>query len=83
MSMTDELKRVYVGSRVEGLFLKEMLTESGIGFMMKDAFQSSIQAGWADGLPEDRVRIFVDTANYEKAMKLIDNYFAERDGSTK
>jgi len=79
MSMSDELKRVYVGSRVEGLFIKEMLKESNIGFMEKDAFQSSIQAGWADGLPEDSVRIFVDLENFEKAKKLIDDYSAERD----
>ena len=78
MSMTDELKRVYVGSKVEGLFIKEMLKESGIGFMEKDAFQASIQAGWADGLPEDRVRIFVDSENFEKAKKLIEDYVAER-----
>lgn len=55
-----------------------MLEESGIGFMVKDAFQSSIQAGWADGLPEDRIRIFVDAKNYDKAMKLIDDYHASR-----
>jgi hypothetical protein len=78
MSMTDELKRVYVGSRVEGLFLKEMLKEAGIGFMEKDAFQSSIQAGWADGLPEDSMRLFVDPENYDKAKALIDNYLANR-----
>ncbi len=79
MSISDELKRVYVGSRVEGLFIKEMLTEKKIGFMEKDAFQSSIQAGWADGLPEDRIRIFVDSENFEKAKKLIDEYISERD----
>lgn len=77
--MTDELKRVYVGSKVEALFIKEMLKEGGISFMEKDAFQSSIQAGWADGLPEDRVRIFVDSDNFEKAKKLIEDYTAERD----
>lgn len=79
MSLSDELKRVYVGTKVEGLFIKEMLKESGIGFMEKDAFQSSIQAGWADGLPDDSVRIFVDSENFDKAKKLIDNYAAERD----
>ena len=79
MSISDELKKVYVGSRVEGLFIKEMLEESGIGFMVKDAFQSSIQAGWADGLPEDRIRIFVDAENYDKAIKLIDDYHASRE----
>ena len=75
MSITDELRNVYTGSRIEGLFLKEMLQESGIGFMEKDAFQSSIQAGWADGLPEDRIRLFVSTDVYDKAMKLINEYF--------
>lgn len=79
MSMTDELKRVYVGSRVETLFIKEMLKESGIGFMEKDVLQSSMQAGWVDGLPEDRVRIFVNSENFEKAKKLIEGYIAERD----
>ncbi|MFK5856115.1 MAG: DUF2007 domain-containing protein [Bacteroidota bacterium] len=78
MSLSDELKRVFVGSKVEGLFLKEMLKESGIGYMEREAFQSSIQAGWADGLPEDTIRLFVDADNYDKAKKLIDEYFAER-----
>lgn len=77
--MSDELKKVFVGSKVDGLFIKEMLKESGIGYMEKDAFQASIQAGWADGLPGDTVRIFVDAESYDKAKKLIDEYLAERD----
>ncbi len=77
--MSEDIKKVYVGTEVEGLFIKEMLQESGIEIMMKDAFQSSIQAGWADGLPGDSVRIFVKIEMYDKAKKLIDEYFAQRD----
>jgi len=79
MSMSDELKKVYVGSKVEGLFLKEMLTESGIGFMEKDTLQSSVQAGWADGLPGDSVQLFVNVENYDKAKALIASYMANRE----
>jgi len=77
--MSDEIKIVYSGSRTEGLFIKEILEESGIKLMFRDAFQSSIQAGWADGLPEDRIKIYVDIKDYEDAKKLLDAYFASRD----
>lgn len=77
--MSDDLKLVYSGSRTEGLFINEMLNESGIGSIMKDAFQSGIQAGWPNGLPENRLRILVDSANSEKAKALIEEYFATRD----
>ena len=77
--MLDEIGRVYVGSRVEGLFIKEMLEEAGIGTISKDALQASMQAGWADGLPADTVRIFVENENIDKAKSLIDKYIEERD----
>lgn len=77
--MSDEIKLVYEGSRTEGLFIKEMLDESNIKMMFRDVFQSSIQAGWADGLPEDRIKIFVDTTNFEEARNLLEEYFTTRD----
>ncbi len=77
--MSNELELVYEGSRVEGLFIHEMLEESKMGSIMKDILQSSIQAGWVDGLPEDRIEIFVDNENSEKAKSLIEEYFASRD----
>lgn len=67
--MSKDLKLAYTGSRVEGLFIQEMLEESNIHFIVKDAFQSSILAGWADGLPDDSVQIYVETMNFENAKK--------------
>ncbi len=77
--MTDEISLVYTGSRVEGLFLEELLKENGIGCMRKDMLEESIGAGWAQGSPEDAVKIYVETFNYEKAKKVLDDYFASRD----
>jgi len=77
--MADELSLVYTGSRVEGLFLEELLKENGIGCMRKDTLKESVSAGWAQGSPEDAVKIYVETFNYEKARKVLDDYFASRD----
>ncbi len=75
----DELSLVYTGSRVEGMFLEDLLKENGIGCMRKDTLEESIGAGWAQGSPEDAVKIFVETFNYEKARKVLEDYFASRD----
>ncbi len=75
----DELSLVYTGSRVEGMFLEDLLKENGIGCMRKDTLEESINAGWAQGSPEDAVKIFVETFNHEKARKVLDDYFASRD----
>ncbi len=77
--MTDELSLVYTGSRVEGLFLEELLKENSIGCIRKDTLEESIGAGWAQGSPADAVQIFVETFNAEKAKKVLDDYFATRD----
>lgn len=77
--MSSDIKLVFTGSRVEGLFLKDILYENNIGTIVKDAFQSSIQAGWADGLPEDTIRIFVEDEYFDAAKSIIEEYFANRD----
>lgn len=77
--MSDDLKLVYTGSRVESLFLVEILEENGIEPMRRDTLSSSVQAGWADGSPEDTARLFVLTEEYEKAKKVLEEYFASRD----
>ncbi len=78
--MSDDIKLVYTGSRAEGLFLVELLKENGIGAIYKDRLSSSLQAGWADGAPEDAVQIFVETENYQKAKDFLEEYFKTRNG---
>jgi len=81
--MSEDIQIVYRGSRAEGLWIKEMLEEEKIGVIFKDNLSSSVQAGWADGYPEDAVRIFVEANNFEKAKKVIEDYFKNRKSSGK
>lgn len=76
--MSEDIKLVYRGSRAEGLWLTEILKEEGIGAILKDTLSSSVQAGWADGYPENAVKIFVESFNYDKGKKIIDTYFKNR-----
>ncbi len=77
--MSEDIKLVYAGSRAEGLFVVELLKENGIGAIYKDRLSSSMQAGWADGAPEDAVQVYVETENLEKAKQFLDEYFKSRD----
>jgi len=73
--MSDDLRLVYTGSRVEGLYLEEILEENGIGVIRRDTLSSSLQAGWVDGSPEDAVRLFVATEFKDEALKILREYF--------
>lgn len=77
--MSDDIKLVYTGSDVEAMFLEQMLKDNGIGCIRKNSLQSSIDAGWASGSPEDSTQLFVETDNLEKAKALLDEYFSSRD----
>jgi len=77
--MSEDIKLVYTGSRAEGLFIAELLKENGIGAIYKDRLSASLQAGWADGAPEDAVQVYVETENLEKAKQFLDEYFKSRD----
>jgi len=77
--MSEDLKRIYIGSRVEAMFLKEMLEENGIGCIFKDILASSIQSGWAEGTPTAGARLFVESFNEENAKKILEEYFESRD----
>ena len=79
MSISSDLSLVYTGSRVEGLLLKELLEEKGIGVFKKDTLEESVMAGWADGSPEDALQLYVETKNAEEAKMFLEAYFKSRD----
>ncbi len=79
MSVSNDLALVYTGSKVEGMFLEELLKENGIGVFKKDTLEESVIAGWANGTPGDECLLFVEKQNEEKAKKILDEYFANRD----
>ena len=77
--MADDIKLVYTGTRVESMFLEELLEENKIGVIRRDTLSSSVQAGWADGSPEDSARLFVEVENLEREKALLEEYFKTRD----
>lgn len=77
--MSDDLKRVYTGSRIEALFLRELLQENGIGCLLKKTFESSVQAGWVEGPTQNDAILYVETFNFEKAEQLLNAYFKSRE----
>ncbi len=77
--MENELKVVYTGSRVEGQLVVELLKENGIGSIYRDRLQESVDAGWADGAPEDAVQVLVETSKAEEAEAFLNEYFKSRD----
>ena len=79
MSVSSDLSLVYTGSRVEGLLLKELLEEKGIGVFKKDTLETSVIAGWAEGSPEDACKLYVETKNAKEAQKFLEAYFKSRD----
>lgn len=77
--MSEELRLIYTGSAVESLWLEELLTEKGIGCIRRDTLEASVQAGWADGSPEDSCRLYVEGANFDLAKSFLEEYFASRE----
>lgn len=76
--MAEDIKLVYTGSEVEAMYIEEFLKENGIGCIRRDNLRSSIIAGWGHGWPESSNQIFVETYLYEKATKILEEYFSSR-----
>jgi hypothetical protein len=74
MSEQDGIKRIFTGSPVEARYICELMDEAGIGVMLRNTLNESLIAGWASGSPEDAVRVFVADHDFDKAMKIVDDY---------
>lgn len=77
--MSSDLKHVFTGSSIEAGFVKQMLEDNGIGVITRNDFRESILAGWVSGTPEDASMLMVETANEEKALKLVEEYLRSVD----
>ncbi|MCF6342994.1 MAG: hypothetical protein L3J31_09345 [Bacteroidales bacterium] len=73
--MADDIQLVYNGTRIEAMYLKELLAENRIGSILKNTLESSFNAGWADGFPANVSLLFTETENAEKAKEFIATYF--------
>jgi len=62
--------KVFSGSEVEVIRVRVILDLNGIRFIERNDIQSGILVGLTAG---SAVHIFVDSSDYQRALKLIDN----------
>lgn len=71
MTEKNDLVRVFTGSQVEVAYIAERLKENGIACLVKDDFQSGINAGFATSTP-DAIDIYVEQEKEQEAIVLIE-----------
>ncbi len=77
--MSEDLKLIYTGSKVEALFLEEMLNENKIGCILKNALDVDLEGRFTDDELVDNTLLYVETFNEQKAAKILKDYFDSRD----
>ena len=73
MKNKNELIRVYSGTEISVLHLKEELEESGISSMMQNDFRSGISAGFIGGIPS-AIDLFIMESDLKKAEPIINDF---------
>ena len=67
----DNHVKVFSGSEVEVIKVRVILELNGIEFIERNDIQSGITAGF--GTLDKAVHIFVDSSDFQRALKLIDS----------
>ena len=81
MTENEGLKRVFLGSNVDGSFIKSILEDNGISCLLRDSLMESATAGWASGSTENSCSIFVEESNEATAKELIEQYKSSLDNN--
>lgn len=68
-----KLIRIYSGSEVSALLLKDELEQAGVMSMVKNDFQSGVIAGFAGGVPSE-VDLYIEEADLVKAEPIVNNF---------
>lgn len=68
-----KLIRIYSGSEVTALLLKDELEQEGVMSMIKNDFQSGVIAGFAGGVPSD-VDLYIEEIDLEQAEPIVNNF---------
>ena len=77
--MSEDLKLIYTGSRVEAMFLEEILKENKIGCILKNALDVELEGRFTDDELVDNTLLYVETFNEQKAKEILKAYFDSRD----
>ncbi len=72
--MEKGLEKIFIGTDIEANYIAAMLNEESIQCFVRNNFESSLGAGWADGNPEQSTELLVYTEDAEKAKAVVDSY---------
>lgn len=72
--MEKGLEKIFIGTDIEANYIAAMLNEESIQCFVRNNFESSLGAGWADGSPEQSTELLVYTEDGEKAKAVVDSY---------
>ncbi len=72
--MEKGLEKIFIGTDIEANYIAAMLNEESIQCFVRNNFESSLGAGWADGSPKQSTELLVYTEDAEKAKAVVDSY---------
>ena len=73
MKKGNNLIRVFTGTEVLVLLLKERLEEVGISALIKDDFQSGITVGFVGGVPS-AIDLYIQESDLQEAEPIINEF---------
>lgn len=71
----NELVKIFTGSEVAIILLKEMLEENGIASMVRNGFQSGLSAGFYGGTPS-AIDLYIQETDLKNAEPVIAEFHA-------
>ncbi|HLP74961.1 MAG TPA: DUF2007 domain-containing protein [Bacteroidales bacterium] len=74
--MRDELIKVFTGSDVSVILLKGLLEETGIPSIIRNEYQSGINAGFFGGVPAS-VDLLIKESDFSRAEPLIRDFVSK------
>ena len=73
MKNGNDLVRVFTGTEVSVMYLKERLEEIGIGALVKNDFQSGLTVGFVSGVPS-AIDLYIQESDLTKAESIINEF---------
>ena len=72
--MKKGLVKIFIGTDIEANYIAAMLNEESIQCFVRNNFESSLGAGWADGSPDQSTELLVYPEDEAKAQAVVDSY---------
>ena len=72
--MEKGLVKIFIGTDIEANYIAAMLNEESVQCFVRNNFEASLAAGWADGSSDQSTELLVYPADAEKAKIVVDSY---------